>query len=374
MKTEQEELWIQEIWDKIEQKMEKTVVRAKNKIPYTAVDGVFDDCGMSRISWWTNGFWPGLLWMLYEVTGNATYMETAVGAEELLDGAFERYDELHHDVGFMWFLSSGAHYRITKDPKARLRTLYAANLLAGRFQVKGGYLRAWNDGIEGERNQGWTIIDCMMNLPLLYWASGEVGDDRYASIAGIHADKTMEHHVRPDGSVRHIVEYDPQTGAFVREHGGQGYGVGSSWSRGQAWGLYGFTQSYRYTGEESYLNTAKKIAQYVIACTREDWLPRCDFRSPSQPVIYDSTAGAIAASGLLDLAECVPPFEQALYRDSAVSLLRALTERFCDWNPEMDGILTMGTERYHSERGRHIPIIYGDYYLVEAFAKLLRNM
>ena len=306
-------------------------------------------------------------------TKKDVYLKSAESSQEILRGAFEQYDGLHHDVGFMWHISSGVQYRLTGDKKARLEGLYAANLLAGRFNADGGYIRAWNYNNDNIDNRGWAIIDCMMNIPLLYWASEETGDPRFASVAKKHADKTRLHHVRPDASVRHIVEYSPVTGEFVAEYGGQGYGEGSSWSRGQAWGLYGFVLSYIYTKDERYLDTAKQIANYFIASVCMDWLPRCDFRSPLAPVIYDSTAGAIAACGLLELANCVDENNGVYFKNAAVRILKAMEVEFCDWDIKSDAILQMGTERYHGEGGRHIPIIYGDFFFVEAIAKLCGN-
>jgi unsaturated chondroitin disaccharide hydrolase len=368
--SDQEKLWAEKIFEKIDAKLQKTAIRSSDKLPYTAVNGIHDDKSRSDITWWTNGFWPGLLWMMYGATDNRLYRESAEKTQKLLHCAFEHYDGLHHDVGFMWHISSGLQYRLTGDQKARMEALYAANLLAGRFNAAGGYLRAWNSKPGEQDNRGWAIIDCMMNITLLYWASRETGDERFASIAKCHADKTMNCHVREDGSVRHIVEYDPASGTFIKEYGGQGYGTGSSWSRGQAWGIYGFALSYYYTGDERYLNTAKKIAHYFISCVCSDWLPRCDFRAPEDPVIYDSTAGAIASCGFLTIAEEVPENEKALYYTAAVRLLQAMETHFCDWSTESDAILKMGTERYNGESGRHIPIIYGDYFLIQAILKL----
>ena len=361
--------WIDGTWTKIEKKLEQVAVRSANKLPYTAVGGVHDDCSKTRVAWWTNGFWPGLLWMLFAATGKEVYAACAKQAQALLREAFHTYDELHHDVGFMWHITSGFQYRLTGDRSARLEALYAANLLAGRYNAQGEFIRAWNHNENGDTT-GWAIIDSMMNIPLLYWASKETGDPRFSYIARKHADKTRQHHVREDGSVRHIVEYDPTDGVFMREYGGQGYSEGSSWSRGQAWGLYGFTLSYLYTGEPAYLNTAKRIAHYFIAATCEDWLPACDFRAPKEPVIYDATAGAIAACGLLELAGCVDGHGKELYKNAGVRLLHAMEAKCCDWDPTTDAIVTMGTERYHTEAGRHIPIIYGDYFFVEALSKL----
>ena len=361
-------LWAKQHLQKLDQKMQLVAKRSYNKLPYTALSGVHDDMAQANITWWTNGFWPGLMWLMYIATQNDAYKSTAEHAEELLDRAFSQYNGLHHDVGFMWNLSSGIHHRLLQDENAYTRMMLAANLLAGRYQINGGYIRAWNDGIEGEHNVGWSIIDCMMNLPLLYRASDCIGDGRFRAIAMAHADKTMQHHVRADGSVRHIVEYNPQNGDFVQDFAGQGYACGSSWSRGQAWALYGFALSYAHTQKDEYLQTAKRVAHYFIANLQNDPIPVCDFRSPKTPLIYDSTAGAIAACGFLEIAKFVS--DPDIYTDAALSILKALSARCCDWSIETDALLTMGTERYHSEKGRHIPLIYGDYFFAEALVKI----
>ena len=361
-----------EVFEKIASKMRATAERNPENIPYISVQGRYGDY-RENICWWTNGFWPGLMWLMYMGTGEGMYREIAERAECSLDEAFKEYDGLHHDVGFLWHISSGLNYRLTGNPQSRVRALLAANLLMGRYNVSGDYIRAWNDR-EGESNIGWAIIDCMMNLSLLYWASQESKDPRYAYVAKRHADKTLAHHVREDGSVKHIVVYDSVSGEEIDHLGGQGYNADSSWSRGQAWGLYGFVNNFEHTGDLRYLNAAKKIAHYVISnVSSRDWLPLCDFRAPKEPVIYDSTAGAIAASGLIELAGCVSEEERELYLWSAGNILKAMEERFCNWNEQEDGILTMGTVQYHGQSGRHVPIVYGDYFFTEAISKLRGN-
>lgn len=227
--------WIDETWEKIDKKLSKVAVKSQNKIPYTTCQGEHNDMQVERnsegITWWTNGFWPGMMWLMYQGTQNETYKQTAEHAEVLLDKALEKYDGLHHDVGFMWHISSGVNYRLTGNEHSKVRALYAANLLAGRYNLNGKFIRAWN----GECT-GWAIIDCMMNIPLLYWASRETNDPRFRYIAESHADTTMASHVRADGSVKHIVVHDHINGGVLEEKGGQGYEEGSSWSRGQAWG------------------------------------------------------------------------------------------------------------------------------------------
>ncbi len=363
-------VWVNEQWEKLVKKLERTSVRSCEKLPYTVVNGVHNNEFPDRPDWWTNGFWGGLMWLMYAATGNDEFRKTAEKSEELLDIAlFEKYDELHHDVGFMWHITAGANYSITGARKSKIRNLIAANTLAARYNLPGKFIRAWNaDAV------GWTIIDCMMNIPLLYWASRETGDNRYKYIAMSHADTAMAHHVRPDGSVAHIVSHDPSTGEVIETFGGQGIEEGSSWSRGQAWALYGFALSYIHTGRSEYLDTAKRVAQYFISNVCDDWLPRCDFRAPAEPVIYDSTAGMIAACGLIEIANNVPEYDQDMYMSAAVNILKAGEAKFADWSDENDSIIQFGTERYpvkaEWQSGVHIPIIYGDYYFAEAIYKL----
>ena len=361
---------------KIDKKMSKMTLRSRNKIP----DGT-DENGvhMDRFeegkpwfnkNWWCNGFWGGLNYMLYAYTKNEEYLKTGRRSEELMDQALANYDKLDHDLGFLWHLLSGASYKITGDKKSRMRNFYAANVLSSRFILNGGFIRAWN----WEPN--WSIIDCLMNLPLLYWASEEIGDDRFKRVAMAHADMALVDHLRPDGSINHIVEHNRETGEMVRTHAGQGCAVGSSWSRGQAWGLYGFVLSYIHTGEERYLDASKQVANYFIANCCDDWLPRIDFRAPAEPVYYDSTAGAIAACGLIELAKIVPEVQSKYYLDAAFNLLRAMEEKFMNWDDDNDCMLGYGSVRYPSngdlvKSGVHISIIYGDYFYTEAILKLL---
>jgi len=357
--------WVDEIWCNIDNKLKRVASKNSNKLPYTTVNGVYDNMYEKDVNWWTNGFWPGLMWLMYIGTKNDIYKEVAENAEELLDKALGKFDDLHHDVGFMWHISSGVNYRLFGGEKSKARTMYAASTLASRYNINGKFIRAWNNDCTG-----WVIIDCMMNIPLLYWASDVTNDPRFKYIAESHAISTMQNHIRPDGSVNHILVYDHINGGVVESKCGQGYEEGSSWSRGQSWALYGFVLSYIHTGKQEYLDTAKRVAHYFISCICNDYLPKCDFRSPEEPVIYDTTAGAIAACGLIEIAKAVPECESKIYLNAAINILKALEEKFCNWFDEEDSILQCGTEMYHSEKGRHIPIIYGDYYFVEAIYKL----
>lgn len=374
--VEKTNVWLDQVTQKITDKMDWVSDKSQHKIPYTTLNGVHDDRADQNpsgddadgINWWTNGFWGGMLWQMYHVTGQEKYKQYANIAEDKLDACFEQFYGLHHDVGFMWLPTSVANYQLTHNPTSRKRALHAANLLAGRYNPVGEFIRAWNDLSEGD-TRGWAIIDCMFNIPLLYWASTETGDPRFRHIAERHADTVMNTFVRPDGSVHHIVEFDPFLGGVVKTYGGQGYENGSSWTRGQTWGLYGFMMSYRHTGKEDYLYTAKRIAHYFIANIPESGIIPVDFRQPKEPAYEDSTAAAIAACGLIEIAKVVGEHEKDLYLGAALKLLRTLDEQRTDWSSDCDCIVQNGSAAYHSST-HHQSIIYGDYYFIEAILKL----
>ncbi|WJH37427.1 glycoside hydrolase family 88 protein [Paenibacillus sp. CC-CFT747] len=328
-------------------------------------DGVYQDI---RTDNWVSGFWAGILWLLYDRTGDEKYKGAAWRWDEEIESWMTRDHDLIHDVGFQFLNTAVMKHMMTGDPEAKRRAVSMANFLCGRFNLAGRFIRAW----KWNGDEGWAIIDCTMNLSLLFWASEATGDPRYKHMARAHADTVLEHFVREDGSVRHIVQFDPETGAYDRALGGQGFGPNSSWSRGQAWGLYGLANVYRFTGDDRYLQASKRIAHYFLANLPEDGVPYWDFRLPShEQEPRDTSAAAIAASGLLELAELVPAEEAGLYRSGAERMLRALTERYATWNrPEHEAILTGGTANKPAGWGIDVSLIYGDYFYTEAVAKL----
>ena len=369
--------WLDGVYEKLLVKMKAECERIGTKIPYSPTDGKYTDMGEAYISFWTNGFWPGMLWQMYCATGDEAYKKTAEGVEERLAETIDTFENLDHDIGFLFLPSSVANYRKTGNKEARRRGLHAANLLAGRFNPVGKYIRAWNGSIGAVMNEhdssGGMIIDCMMNIPILYWAAKETGDPRFQHIAVSHAKTAQQYIVREDGSCNHIVIFDPQTGEFLDNPGGQGFESGSSWSRGQSWAVYGFSLSYRHTKDESFLNTAKKCAHYCISnMAVNGWLPLVDYRAPKEPVKYDSTAGMITACGLLELAEHVGEYEKNLYTSAALNILKACDAKFSNWDPDADSIVDGGTFFYHDPEGKNteVPIIYADYYFIEAVLRL----
>lgn len=347
--------------------MWKVTERNRNRIPYLTVEGRYEDMTEKDIYWWTNGFWGGIMWQMYHATGESLYYTEAVNVEDKLEENLHAYRGMDHDSGFKWLLTAVADYRLTGNAKSRDRALIAANSLAGRFNLAGSFIRAWNDEGDGSR-AGWAIIDCMMNLPLLYWAYEEIHDPRFLQIAKAHADMAMKTFVREDGSVNHIVVFDPATGEVLESLGGQGYGEGSSWTRGQAWALYGFVLSYLHTRKAEYLNTAKKAAHYFIANIPESGLIPVDFCQPADCTWEDGTAAAIAACGLLEIEKCVDESEKAMYHQAAVKLLQALDREAC-WEEKQDYIIKKCTAAYH-DKDHDFPMMYADYYFIEAIWKL----
>ena len=356
--------WLEDVAARLHTKMTYAVCKARevDYIPYSTENGQWKPV---HIHWWTNGFWPATMWQMYLATRDELFRDEAIRTEKMLDVNLEDFEGLSHDVGFMWLIQSGVRYALEGNKDSYARTMQAAQHLACRYNPN-GFIRAWN----GEGREGWAIVDCMMNLPLLYWASEVSGDPRFRLIAMKHADTAMDVFVRPDGSCNHIIIFDAETGEVLDNPGGQGYESGSSWSRGQAWALYGFTLSYLHTGRQAYLDTAKRVANYFISQITDDYIPRCDFRQPAEPVLKDNTAGAVAAAGLLVLSRQLPELEAVTYYDVAVKMLRAMEREDINWELNDPALLQRCTAAYHDIPGRHITMNYADYFFVEAIHML----
>ncbi|UVI27489.1 glycoside hydrolase family 88 protein [Paenibacillus spongiae] len=355
-----------ELLSRLEAKVDRMIGQIGTKSPHFAgVDGKYDDL---QTDWWTSGFWPGILWVMYDMTGKSSYKDAVWDKDEELERWFiTSTEQLHHDVGFQFLSTAVIKHTITGDADGRRRGLEAANFLASRFNLSGQFIRAWNAD-----KYGWAIIDCMMNISLLFWASRVSGDPRYRHIAVRHAETTMQYGVRDDGSVNHILSFNPESGDFIEAFGGQGSAPDSSWSRGTAWALHGFANTYRHTGDIRFLNTAKRIAHYFLASLPDDHVPYWDFRLESfENEPRDSSAAAIAASGLLEIAEAVPLAEKAVYSNGAQRILKGLTERYATWElPGHEAILLGGTGSKPGSFCVDGSLIYGDYYYIEAIAKL----
>lgn len=368
--------WADQIIEKIREKMEWVSKKNQDKIPYqTDKNGDYDDrSDLSKkwnvddgLNWWTNGFWGGIMWLLYQDIKKEHYAQIARNSEKKLARCFEDFYGLHHDVGFMFQPTAVMDWRLTGNKDSRKIGLHAANLLAGRFNPAGKFIRAWNDTADDTR--GWAIIDCLMNLSLLYWASEETKDPRFRQIAMLHADTVQKNFVRPDGSVCHIVEFDPESGIMVRSLGGQGYKEGSSWTRGQGWAIYGFTISYLHTKKEEYLETAGKVADYCLSQISESGIIPVDFRQPKEPAWEDSCGACVIASGLLTLAECLTENKKERYQDAAVKILSTIAEKRADFGKDCDAIVQNCSSAYHVPK-HHITMSYADYYFIEAIYKI----
>lgn len=385
MNTTAPTVWQTEAWNWVVQQTSTTATVIQDQFPHVAEQGEYD---RREAEWWTAGFWPGLLWLVHSTparpnsaTDSSTQEQAinnridvstwAESCEVQLEQCLYDPEKVDHDLGFTWLLSGVAHYRLSGNLESRRRGLLAANLLAARYNVRGRYIRAWNFGSTFMDTRGVAIIDSMMNLPLLYWASKETGDPRYQALAIEHADTIAKEFVREDHSICHAVEFDPFTGEKVKEHGGQGFAPGSAWARGTAWALHGFALSYAYTGEQRYLEIAKQTAQFFLTELGEDIVPFWDFRAPDEHrIAWDSSAAAIAASGLLELARHVPEQEQSFYQRAGELLVQGLYEQFSSRETGGEGLISKGTVHYPEQKYLNVSIIYGDYFFAEALVKL----
>lgn len=354
--------WAEQTEKKILEKLSTTADEIGASFPHASKDGKYDD---SPVTWWTNGFWCGIMWLAYRACGDEKFRKIAECCEEKLDSVLNAYVDTDHDAGFMWSLSAVADYKLTNSERSRVRGLIAANYLAGRYNPRAKFIRAWNF------KKNWAIIDCMMNLPLLYWASGVLDDPRYKYTAIEHADTVLRAFFREDGSVNHIVEFDPDTGDIVSIPQGQGARPDSAWARGSAWAIYGMALSYRYTGEKRYLDASKRIAHFFLANLPDDSVCYWDFRVDiTESTPRDTSAAACAVCGLLELCEHVEPCERDLYYKNAVKILKSLTDNYAVLDTSRQELLTKGTGHVPQNQNIHVGLIYGDYFYMEAIERL----
>jgi unsaturated chondroitin disaccharide hydrolase len=320
-------------------------------------------------SGWTSGFFPGILWMLYEYTEDEALL---VQAKRWTEGLEFQKTASTHDVGFMIFNSFGRGYRATGSEKCKTVTLEAAEHLASRFNPRVGAIRSW----DWDRFTYPVIVDNMMNLELLFWAARTKGDRSLAEIARTHAMTTIRDHVREDGSTYHVVDYRPETGEILSRVTVQGFSDDSMWARGQAWGLYGFTVVYRETKEPVFLETARRLADRFLGRLPEDGIPYWDFDAPqesSEP--KDASAAAIAASGLWELASLADDADSRdRYRAASKSLIRNLSSpRYSAPGAGLPAMLLHSTGSKPGDSEVDIPIIYADYYFIEALLRQVES-
>ena len=371
MENDANRVWACEVWREAAERTMKNAAVIGAAFPETAAGGVYRLT--PHLSSWVNGFWPGILWLVYDRTGDGSLKETARACEKKLDAVLATPENLAHDAGFIWTLSAVADYKLTGDPAAGTRGLRAAMCLASRFNPAGGFFRSWGD-IPGKDTTGWTIADNMMNLPILYWASENTGDPRFRNMACRHTDTVLRHLIRPDGSANHIIKLDPVTGEAAESREDcldytQGAGLDSAWTRGQAWVIYGLALGSRYTGRGEYLDTAKRCAQYFLAALDDSGVPPIDFRGDPARMGTDSSAGAIAACGLLELAAQIPQSQRSMYERGAVRILKGL-RCHCAEQGNAQNLLAHGATHYNADETRDVGLIYGDYFYMEALYRL----
>lgn len=365
-------MWYKTALEEIYNKLNKTSDIMRDQFPHVSIDGKYT-YESKNPAWWTNGFWPGLLWMLYKDTKIEKYKEYAIGVEEKVDPVLRGFYGIDHDAGFQFHLTTVARYKILKEEESRTKGLIAASHLSGRFNPIGNYVRAWNWGGDKYNDPltGFAIIDSMMNIPLLYWATEETNDPRFKNTAIKIADTVLKDFVGDKKYSHHIVEFNPWTGEKMKSHGGQGFDPQSMWSRGNAWCIYGMALSYKYTKDERYLECAKKVAKYFIENMKDSTVPVWDFKADEETLYAkDSSAGAIAASGMLEISHLSNDEESSFFYEQGEKILKNLYKHHCSLDDSNEAILLDGT--VHFPQGSHInvPIIYGDFFFVEAIRKL----
>ena len=331
--------------------------------PRSIIDGF--NWQMTQPEEWTSGFFPGILWQLYQYTGDHSF---SVQAQRWTEGLENQKTAPTHDVGFMINNSFGLGYRLGGIERYKKVVLDAAKHLAMRFNVHVGAIRSWDWG----EFRYPVIIDNMMNLELLFWAARNGRDSSLAEIAKTHAMTTIRDHVRADGSTFHVVDYQPEKGEIIWRGTFQGLVDSSTWARGQAWGLYGFTVVYRETREPLFLETACRLADWFLERLPEDGIPYWDFdalKEPGEP--KDASAAAIAASGLWELASLV---DQALLRNRYLAASKNLVESLSSSQylaiesaPPALLLHSTGNKPHNSEV--NVPTIYADYYFIEVLIK-----
>lgn len=364
-------MWKQAIEDAITV-TKANIARFDGQFPHVSEsDGIFE---LNTNTDWTDGFWSGILWLSYEYSGDGAFAEAAARTVDSFKERIEAMSHLdHHDIGFLYSLSSKAKWMIEKDENAKRLTLQAADVLLNRWRPEGEYIQAW--GPKGHpTNGGRIIIDCLLNLPLLYWAYQQTGEARYRDIALLHAKKSQRYLVRGDASSYHTFHFVPETGEPIGGSTHQGYSNGSTWTRGQAWGIYGFALSYRYTGEKEFLETARRLARYFVEHLPEDEVAYWDFDVPVTPDTYrDSSASAIAACGMLEIISHLDANDPdyAYLQDAVNRSMASLVKNYSTiGEKDAQGFIKHGS---YYVRGNVAPdgfTIWGDYYYLEALMRL----
>ena len=319
---------------------------------------------------WTSGFYPGVLWYAYDITGNERWKNEAIQRTEVFED-FQNITE-HHDIGFMMFPAYGNGYEIGGEKEYKDILLNSAASLASRFNPNVGTIRSWSNKMHPRWKQHITIIDNMLNLELLFWAAKNGGHKKYYDIAVKHAETTMKNHFRKDLTSWHVLEYDSINGNILNRHTKQGFADDSRWSRGQAWGVYGYTMVYKETKDKKYLDFAKKLADTYLSLLPHDMVPAWDFDVQSNPKEEkDASAAAIVASSLMDLSTFVDSeTDQERYFNAGVEILKSLGSEKYSAVGKADSFLLHSTGAKSLGHEIDVALIYADYYYIEALSRL----
>jgi len=348
--------------------MAEMLEHEKDKLPRT-ID-LNQNLKTSLSGWWTSGFFPGVLWYVYEATGNAEVRKYAEEYTSRIEK--EKFNKGDHDVGFMMNCSFGNGYRLTGNEHYKEVMLQGAESLSTRYRSATGLIRSWD-----WNKKVWNypvIIDNMMNLELLEWASKNSDNAKYAMIARSHADKTLEHHFRPDFSTWHVVSYDPATGMPEKKQTRQGYADESTWARGQAWALYGYVMMSRESKDKRYLLHAVNIADFILNHPNlpKDKIPYWDFNAPDiQYAKRDASAGAIMASAFIELSQMTKGRKSKAYLSLATTQLLTLCspEYLAEPGTNANFILKHSVGSLPENSEVDVPLTYADYYFIEALIR-----
>lgn len=344
-----------------------------NKLPSDVMPQYYDSktnrLVTSNTSWWCSGFYPGTLWYLYEYSADASIKAEAEKKLQILEK--EKNNTHTHDLGFMMFCSFGNAYRLSGNPAYKEILNTSAASFSTRYRPIIKSIQSWDSS---KNFKCPVIIDNMMNLELLNWVSDNGGDRKYKDIAINHANTTIRNHYRPDFSSYHVVDYDLKTGKVLRKKTWQGAADTSAWSRGQAWGLYGFTTMYRFTKDNRYLQLARNIAGFILNNPNlpKDMIPYWDFNAPDIPTAYrDASAAAIIASALLELGQYVRTKERSRYEQSAIKIIQSLSSaNYLAKIGNNGGFLLMHSVGSIPAKAEiDVPLTYADYYFVEALLR-----
>jgi unsaturated chondroitin disaccharide hydrolase len=345
--------------------LKKNLPAGKFPKTYFPTTGQYEFSGSS---WWCSGFYPGSLLYLYEQTKDTVLYNEAMRILDVLKK--EQFNTGTHDLGFMMYCSFGNANRLNPSPAYKEILLNSARSLSTRFDPTVGCIRSWNS----KAGDFLVIIDNMMNLKLLFWATQVSGDSSYYKIAVTHANTTIKNHFRPDYSSYHVINYDSATGNVKQKKTAQGYADESAWARGQAWGLYGFTEVYRETKDKKYLDQANHIARFILSNPNlpADKIPYWDYNAPGMPnVLRDVSAAAIMASAFIELAGYVDAKTSKEYLGVAETILRNLSSPAYKAAQGTNGgfILEHSVGHFPNKTEVDVPLTYADYYYIEAMIR-----